>query len=61
VIARLADAISDAVKHPDVQQRFNALGIDPVGGTPDAYARQIRIDIEKYAKVVKVAGVRVDQ
>ena len=60
IVARLAEAIAKAVRHPDTVQRFTALGIDPVGNTPEAYARQIRIDIEKYAKAVKVSGARVD-
>ena len=60
VIVRVADAISAAVRHPELQQRFTALGIDPVGSTPEAYAKQIRIDIDKYAKVVKTSGARVD-
>ena len=61
VVVRLAEGVAAAVKHPEVQQRFHALGIDPVGSTPEAYLRQIRVDIEKYAKVVKTSGARVDQ
>ena len=61
VIVRVADAISAAVQHAEVRSRFNALGIDAVGSTPEAYARQIREDIAKYAKVVKAAVVRADQ
>lgn len=34
--------------------------IEPVGNTPEAYAAQIRIDIEKYAKAVKISGVKLD-
>ena len=60
VISRLATAIAAAVAHPDVAQRFKALGIDPVGSTPEAYAAQIRTDIVRYARVVKAAGVKVD-
>ena len=60
IVNKLAAGISKAVHHPDSLQRFTPLGIDPVGNTPEAYARQIRIDIEKYAKAVKVSGARVD-
>ncbi len=60
IVAQLASAIARAVRHPETVQRFTTLGIDPVGNAPDAYARQIRIDIEKYAKAVKVSGVRAD-
>ncbi|HEX2829652.1 MAG TPA: tripartite tricarboxylate transporter substrate binding protein [Burkholderiales bacterium] len=61
LVTRVSRAISAAVQHAEVRSRFNTLGIDPVGSTPEAYARQIGEDIVKYAKVVKAAGVRVDQ
>ena len=57
---RLSAAIAKAVRHPETLQRFTTLGIDAVGNTPDEYAAQIRIDIEKYAKAVKVSGVKLD-
>jgi tripartite-type tricarboxylate transporter receptor subunit TctC len=60
VIARLAASIAAAVASPDVAQRFNALGIDAVGSTPEAYASQIRADIDRYARVVKASGVKVE-
>jgi tripartite-type tricarboxylate transporter receptor subunit TctC len=60
VIARVADAIARAVKHPDIAKRYVELGIDPVGNTPEEYAAQIRIDIPKYAKAVKTSGVKVE-
>ena len=60
VINRIAAVIAKAVNHPDIASRYIALGIDPVGNTPEEYAAQIRIDIAKYAKAVKASGVKVD-
>jgi tripartite-type tricarboxylate transporter receptor subunit TctC len=60
VINRIAAAVAKAVQHPDIASRYIALGIDPVGNTPEQYAAQIRIDIAKYAKAVKASGVKVD-
>jgi tripartite-type tricarboxylate transporter receptor subunit TctC len=60
VVSRLATSIAAAVAHAAVLQRFNTLGIDPVGSTPEAYTAQIRTDIERYARVVKASGVKVD-
>jgi tripartite-type tricarboxylate transporter receptor subunit TctC len=60
VIGRLASGIARAARHPDTVQRFTTLGIDPVGNTPAEYAVQIKIDIEKYAKAVKISGARAD-
>ena len=60
VITRLSEGIAAAVRHAEVAQRFTALGIDAVGSTPEAYVAQTRVDIVKYARVVKSAGVKVD-
>ena len=49
-----------AVKQPDVVQRFGQLGIDPVGSTPEAYNAANRASFEKYAKVVRAAGVKIE-
>jgi tripartite-type tricarboxylate transporter receptor subunit TctC len=48
------------VQHPETSRRYTTLGIDPVGNTPEQYAKQVRIDIAKYAKAVKQSGVKVD-
>ena len=60
VVSRLTTSIAAAVAHAAVLERFNMLGIDPAGSTPEAYTAQIRTDIERYARVVKASGVKVD-
>lgn len=57
---KLAAELINAVRHPDTVQRFTALGIEIIGSTPEAYAANIRSGIEKYARVMKAAGVKVD-
>jgi tripartite-type tricarboxylate transporter receptor subunit TctC len=60
IVSRLSAEVAKAVKTPDVAQRFQKLGIDPVGNTPEAYSAQIRIDYERYGNVVKVSGAKID-
>ena len=60
VINKLAAAIAKSVHHPDVAGRYVTLGIEPVGNTPAQYLAQTRVDIAKYAKAVKAAGVKVE-
>src|SRR5438105_6798810 len=52
IVARLASEVAKAVKQPDVVQRFTQLGIDPVGSTPEAYAKLNKADFDKYAGLV---------
>jgi tripartite-type tricarboxylate transporter receptor subunit TctC len=60
VVNRIAGAIAKAVRHPDIASRYVSLGIEPVGNTPEQYLAQTRVDIAKYAKAVKAAGVKVE-
>jgi tripartite-type tricarboxylate transporter receptor subunit TctC len=45
---------------PDVKARFDALGFRPIASTSEAYAAQIRSDIETWGKVVKDLGIKVE-
>ena len=60
VINRLAGEVAKAVKQPDVVQRFTQLGIDPVGSSPQEYAAVNKADYEKYEKLVKASGAKID-
>lgn len=60
IIDLLQHSIADIVKMPDVKQRLDALGFTPVAGTPDAYAAQIKNDIQTWSAVVKELGITVE-
>ena len=60
VISRLAAEVAKVVKQADVVQRFSALGIDPIGSTPDAYGSGNRRAYDKYAQIVKASGAKID-
>jgi len=57
IVARLhADSVR-AVQSTDLRERFAALGVEPVGSTPDQFAGYIRAEITKWAKVVRGIGL----
>jgi tripartite-type tricarboxylate transporter receptor subunit TctC len=60
VVSRLAAEAQKAVKQPDVAQRFKQLGIDPVGSTPQAYDAANRASYQKYERVVKASGAKIE-
>jgi tripartite-type tricarboxylate transporter receptor subunit TctC len=59
IVDRLHRAIAAVVKEPPVVERLTALGIQAEGNTPDEFRAQIRDDIEKWAKVIREANVRL--
>jgi tripartite-type tricarboxylate transporter receptor subunit TctC len=52
--------VVDAIRRPEVQQRFADLGLEPVGSTPDQAARFIREEAGRWQKVIKDAKVSID-
>jgi tripartite-type tricarboxylate transporter receptor subunit TctC len=60
IVARLNREINRAVNLPDMKERFAQQGAIPDPGTPDAFTAWIRAEIEKWGKVVRASGARVD-
>jgi len=60
IINRLSTTIAKSLQAPEVLRRFASEGIDPVGSTPEAFGRQVREDLVKWAEVVRVSGAKVD-
>jgi tripartite-type tricarboxylate transporter receptor subunit TctC len=60
IIDRLHDAIVKVIRTPDVAAAITAQGIEPIGNTPEEFARVIRTDIDKWAKLIKGARTRIN-
>src|SRR3954467_9452830 len=61
IIDRLAQETSRAINESDIKERFNQIGIEPVGNTPDQAAKFLDAEIAKWAKVITTAGVKAEQ
>jgi tripartite-type tricarboxylate transporter receptor subunit TctC len=60
IVRQLNAAFAEAMAFPEVQQRLLDGGLDPITGTPEAFAAFIRSEIDKWSKVAKDVGARVD-
>ncbi len=60
VIAKLNRAIDRILKSEEVRQRLAGLGVEPVGGAPEAFARHIRIESDKWGKLIKSANITLN-
>lgn len=54
---RVAGALRDALTHPDVKGRLEAIGLSVVATTPDDYARFQAAELARWREVVRVAGI----
>lgn len=60
IVTQLNAAFAKAMAFPEVHQRLLDGGLDPISGTPEDFAAFIRSEIDKWAKVAKDVGARVD-
>jgi tripartite-type tricarboxylate transporter receptor subunit TctC len=58
LVDRLQRHTRDAIQVPDVRQRMVALGIEPVGGTPEDFTRLIRAERDKWIPLFKKIGIQ---
>ena len=58
VVEALTKALASGAKDPEVIKQMNALGLEPVGGSPADFAVSIRTDLAKWGRVVKQANVK---
>jgi tripartite-type tricarboxylate transporter receptor subunit TctC len=59
-VNKLNQAITKIVAQPDTKERLAVLGFDPVANTPEQFTEYIKVEVTKWAKVIKDSGARVD-
>jgi tripartite-type tricarboxylate transporter receptor subunit TctC len=58
VAERLAAAVREILQMQDTRDRFAALSLEPVGGSPAEFAQFLRADLKKYAEIARNAGIQ---
>jgi tripartite-type tricarboxylate transporter receptor subunit TctC len=60
VVTRLNREFNQILKSVETRDRLNTLGSDIIGGEPKQLADYVRVEIPKWAKVIKESGARID-
>jgi len=60
IVARLQKEVARVVQTAEVKERFAGMGLDPVGGSSEALAKQVAADIQKWTAVARAANIKND-
>jgi tripartite-type tricarboxylate transporter receptor subunit TctC len=58
VQARLNAEVNKALQAPELREKLAAQFYEPLGGTPERFAAAIRVDMERYGKAIRTAGIK---
>ena len=58
VKARLQPALIAAIRHPDVVKKFNELGFEVVGNSPEEFNRFLNEELARWKQVIDTGGIR---
>jgi tripartite-type tricarboxylate transporter receptor subunit TctC len=61
VINRVHGEVVKLLKEQDVRERFDKAGLTPIGSTPAQLAARLKQDLNKWPKVIREAGIKVEQ
>ena len=60
LVKRLHDELIKALNQPDVKARIEGDGSEPVGSSPEEFRRFMHADLQKWARLVKESGAKLD-
>ena len=58
IVKVLADATARAARSPDLKQRLVEQGTEPVGNSPDEFAKMLKEEIARWAEIVRISGAK---
>lgn len=60
IVTKWNTEVNRILQLPDVKERLASGGLEPAGGSPEDFAKVLKRDVERWAAVVKQAGVKLD-
>jgi tripartite-type tricarboxylate transporter receptor subunit TctC len=60
IVSRLNAAINDGLRSPEMKARLAQFQVEPKPGTPEDFAAFIASEAQKWASVIRSAGIKVE-
>jgi tripartite-type tricarboxylate transporter receptor subunit TctC len=61
IVEKLAQEVAAAIRQPDITKSFVASGAVPIGSTPAQFGAFLKTEMTKWARVIKEAGIKLEQ
>ena len=58
IVAKLQAEVAKIVALPDIKERLDTLGFEPIGSTTDDFAKYIADEMAKSGKIIKDAKIK---
>jgi tripartite-type tricarboxylate transporter receptor subunit TctC len=60
IVDRLNAEMNRILASPDVVQKLEALALDPWTSTPEEFNARLKVDYEKYGKLIRLTGAKIE-
>lgn len=60
IVAKLGKTLNEAMKDPEVQKRFESIGAEAIGSTPQALRTHLKTETDRWTQLIKQANIQVD-
>jgi tripartite-type tricarboxylate transporter receptor subunit TctC len=60
IVERINKEVNRILQMPDVKQRLNEIGLEPLGGTPEQLAEHVTRELAKWPALVKASGAQIN-
>jgi len=61
IVAKLASAVAQALRVPEVRERLAQDGAEPIGNGPAEFSVLVKSELEKWAAIARAANIRAEE
>lgn len=58
IVSLLNGEVKKIIGLPEIQERMTPLGFDPIGTSPEEFSAQLKVEMEKWGKVIRAANIK---
>jgi tripartite-type tricarboxylate transporter receptor subunit TctC len=60
LVVKIQSEVVKIVRQPEVKKQFATLGFEPIGSTPEYFAKYIKDEMARYQQIIKDAKIKVE-